>query len=194
MKERCRRASADRMLIDAFRRGGSDPLWRVQQAEYSTYLPGDLLPKVDIASMAVSLEARSPLLDHRFVELAASPPTALKWGPDGSKLALRDALRGVVPDAVLDGPKRGFGVPVDEWMRSELAPMSRALLGSSESMVRQVIEPSALQFILDAQQRGRQRHGVRIFALLCLELWFRTYIESPPPLEAPAPSVITDFG
>ena len=144
-------------------------------------------------TMAVSLEARSPFLDHEFVELAAALPSAVKARGGESKLALRAAFRGVVPDQVLDGPKRGFSIPLDSWFRHELAPAARALIGSSSSAVGRVLRPQAITRLLDQHESGRRHHGVRIFALVWLELWFRTYIDSPPPLDRPAEVALADL-
>ena len=86
----------------------------------NSYLPDDLLAKIDIATMAYSLEGRSPLLDHELMELAASLPPELKAARGQRKRILRSALRGWIPDEILDGPKRGFRLPVARWLREDL--------------------------------------------------------------------------
>ncbi|HUP68180.1 MAG TPA: asparagine synthase (glutamine-hydrolyzing) [Acidimicrobiales bacterium] len=182
-----------RLLHGALGDDGVDPVWRGQAADYATYLPGALLAKVDVATMAASLEARSPLLDHELVELAASLPTARKVGPGGAKLALRDAFRGIVPDAVLDGPKRGFGIPLDRWFRTTLHPLATAMLAPPGAAVRNVLRGEVIDDLLGSHANGRSRHGTRIFALVALEMWFRTFIESPPPLVAPTGVSLSDL-
>src|SRR5256885_7292421 len=91
-------------------------------------LPGDLLVKMDIATMAYSLEARSPLLDHEFMEFAASLPPELKLHGFEKKIGLRGALRGWIPDEILDRPKMGFGVPLVDWFRGDLEGYVREVL------------------------------------------------------------------
>ena len=92
------------------------------EVDVNTYLPGDLLTKIDIATMAYSLEARSPLLDHELMELAASLPADLKARGGQRRWILRGALRGWVPDEILDGRKQGFELPVSGWLRADLRP------------------------------------------------------------------------
>lgn len=145
--------------------------------DVETYLPGDLLVKMDIASMASSLEARSPLLDISVMELAASIPAALKARRLQKKVILRDALRGWLPDQILDAPKRGFGVPMADWLRGELAGWSREILLDPRTRTRGYFDQHRVEHLLDRHLEGSSDESLRLWALVMLELWHREFVD-----------------
>ncbi len=142
-----------------------------------TYLPNDLLPKVDIASMAVSLEARSPFLDHKVIEFAASLPENLKLRGSETKSLLKKAASRVVPRDVLYRRKMGFGVPVGRWMRGDLQPFVREILLSEKDQKIGIFKPSEIADAVNRHVSGRQDLGNSIWVLLMLELWFNRFID-----------------
>jgi asparagine synthase (glutamine-hydrolysing) len=152
----------------------------VMHADVQLYLPDDLLVKMDIASMANSLEVRSPLLDHRLVEFAASLPRSLKLRRLTQKYLLKRVMAGTLPDRVLRRRKMGFGVPIDHWFRHELREMAYDVLLDARARARGYFQPEAVRRYLDEHAQGRASHHARLWSLLFLELWHRTYIDSPP--------------
>jgi asparagine synthase (glutamine-hydrolysing) len=172
-----RAALADHDPFDAFedhyRRPRIDcPLYRAQYSELHTVLPDQLLVKTDRASMAVSLETRVPLLDHRFVERFVHLPAHEKVRGARGKYRLRAALRGRVDDAVLDGKKRGFDTPLRPWLRG---PLKRALRDSLETLPGDWFERAALLRLFDEHQSGRRDHASLLWSLLVLEQWRRRH-------------------
>ncbi len=163
---------------------GADLLDQLLEVDAIMDLPGDLLPKIDIATMAFSLEARSPLLDHEFMELAASIPPQLKASGVHRKVALKGALRGWVPDAVLDGPKQGFELPVAPWLRSDLTSFTREVLLGRESESRGWLDRSGLATLIDQHAAGTADHGRKLWSLVMLELWAQMAVDSTPATEA----------
>ncbi len=141
------------------------------------YLPDDLLVKVDIASMAHSLEARSPFLDHEFMEFAATIPSHLKVRGRAKKLILKRALAGLLPEEILRRPKMGFGVPVDHWLRHELRDLAHDTLLGPRCLHRGYFQREAIQRLLDEHARGKANWQEQLWVLLMLELWNRTYID-----------------
>jgi asparagine synthase (glutamine-hydrolysing) len=141
------------------------------------YLPDDLLVKVDIASMAHSLEARSPFLDHEFMEFAATIPFPLKVRGRVKKYILKKALTGMLPDEVLHRPKMGFGVPIDHWFRHELKDMAFDMLLSPRAINRGYFRPDTVSRLLDEHVQERTSWHYLLWTLLMLELWHRTYID-----------------
>ena len=141
------------------------------------YLPDDLLVKVDIASMAHALEARSPFLDHEFMEFAATIPFPLKIQGRVKKYILKKALTGTVPDEVLHRPKMGFGVPIDHWLRHELKDMAFDTLLSPRAISRGYFRADNVRRLLDEHVRERTSWHYLLWTLLMLELWHRTYID-----------------
>lgn len=137
------------------------------------YLPGDLLAKLDISSMHYSLEARSPLLDHEVMELAASAPPELKLRGREKKVGLRAALRGWVPDEILDRPKRGFELPVADWLRGDLGAFARDVLLDPQTQQRGLLNPAYASDLLKRHGEGRADNSRQIWTLLALELWQR---------------------
>jgi asparagine synthase (glutamine-hydrolysing) len=127
--------------------------------------------------MAVSLEARSPFLDHQLMEFAAHIPSDLKIHGMNTKYILKKAMRGILPEEVLRRTKKGFGVPIGYWFRAELRDWARQILLDSRSIERGYFNPQYVQAMLDEHASGRVDHGPRIWALLNLELWHRTYID-----------------
>jgi asparagine synthase (glutamine-hydrolysing) len=152
---------------------GSSLLDRLLEVDVNTYLPGDLLVKVDIASMAHSLEARSPLLDPEVMEFAAALPPREKASLGRKKLLLRRAYRGRIPDSILDGPKRGFGVPLGAWFRGNLQAYARELLLDRTTLDRGYLKEPAVRAILDAHAEGRGDRSGQLWALVMLESWQR---------------------
>ncbi len=149
-------------------RGGVTGL---QLLDVATYLPGDLLPKADIASMAHSLELRAPLLDRRVIELGLSLPANLKRG----KLALRRAFADDLPPLVAERGKSGFGVPLAAWFRGELRELAHdVLLGG-----RGWFDRDAVTALLDDHVTERADNGHRLWTLLMLELWLRAHVDAP---------------
>jgi asparagine synthase (glutamine-hydrolysing) len=145
--------------------------------DVGVYLPDDLLVKVDIATMAHSLEARSPFLDHEFMEFAATIPFALKVRGRTTKHILKRALTGLLPDEVLRRPKMGFGVPVDHWLRHELKDVAYDILLSPRAVGRGYCRPDTIRRMLDDHVAARRSWGALLWALLMLELWHRTYLD-----------------
>jgi asparagine synthase (glutamine-hydrolysing) len=137
------------------------------------YLPGDLLTKLDIASMQYSLEARCPLLDHELMELAASAPSELKLHGRDKKVGFRAALRGWVPDEILDRPKRGFELPIADWLRGDLGSFARDVLLDPQTRQRGLLNPDYARDLLKRHTDGREDHSRQIWTLLVLELWQR---------------------
>ncbi len=145
-------------------------------ADLSHYLPDDLMAKVDIASMAVSLEGRSPFLDHEMVDLAASIPFNLKLrGRNNKKYILKKALEGIVPNEVMYRPKKGFGVPVDVWFRNELKSYTRDQILSKKSRISEFFNRNYIQELFDLHQSTEIDYAYPIWSLLTLELWFKEY-------------------
>jgi asparagine synthase (glutamine-hydrolysing) len=150
----------------------------LQRLDVATYLPGDLLVKADIASMAHSLELRSPLLDHRVLELALALPDQLKVRGRTGKVALRRAFAADLPEPVAGRGKTGFGVPLGRWFREDLRELARDALLGGEARARGRFRPEAVRRLLDDHAAGRADHGHRLWCLLMLELWLRTHVES----------------
>jgi asparagine synthase (glutamine-hydrolysing) len=149
-------------------------------ADVMMYLPDDLLVKVDVASMANSLEARSPFLDHEFMEFAARIPENLKLKGKSTKHILKEALRGILPDQVLFREKMGFGVPVDHWFRNELREMAYDILLGAQTRDRGYFQEAFVRRILDEHVSGRWNWQYHIYNLLMLELWHRQFIDEAP--------------
>ena len=155
-----------------------DPVDAVIRADALLYLPEDLLVKVDIATMANSLEARSPFLDHRLVEFCAALPSSMKLRGRTSKWLLRQLMKDRLPPAILTRPKMGFGVPVGEWLRGELYPLMEDTLLSSRALQRGYFRPSAVRALVDEHVSRRADRTSHIWALLMLELWFREFTDA----------------
>jgi asparagine synthase (glutamine-hydrolysing) len=146
--------------------------------DVQTYLPDDLLVKMDIATMASSLEARSPLLDHELMEFAASLPASFKVRGREKKVVLRGALRGWVPDEILDAPKRGLRLPLGDWFRGELRGYARDILLDARAQSRGYFRGEYVRDVLDRHAAGIQDHSQGIWSLLMFELWHRQFIDS----------------
>ena len=171
-------APAAALLAEAFARfARRDPAGAAMRVDLETYLPHDLLTKVDIAGMAHGLEVRCPFLDHRLVELAARMPTRWKLRGGGGKYILKRAMEGLIPASVLHRPKRGFGVPLSRWFRRELKPMLHDVVLGPRARGRGYFEPATVERIVAEHESGRADHAHRLWALLMLELWHREYAD-----------------
>ncbi len=141
-----------------------------------TYLVDDILAKVDRASMACSLEARVPLLDHRVVEFAARLPMEFKVRGGEKKYPLRKALYGLVPRKLLDRPKMGFGIPLGRWLRNELRPLLSEYLGEDRVRREGFLLPAGVSRFVDEHLSGRRDHQHRLWALLVFAMWRERYL------------------
>jgi asparagine synthase (glutamine-hydrolysing) len=134
-----------------------------------------VLQKVDRASMACSLEVRVPLLDRRVVEVAALLPPGMKLKRFRTKHILKKTMRSRLPAAVLDRPKKGFGVPLARWFRGELAPLLRDVCEPAALRRGGLFRPEAVQRLLDEHQAGHQDHRKKLYTLLVFLLWSRSH-------------------
>jgi asparagine synthase (glutamine-hydrolysing) len=167
-------------LAEAFARVEKrDPVTAASLVDLVTYLPCDLMTKVDIASMANSLECRAPLLDYRVVELAASLPLAYKLHRGRGKRILREAFPELLPPRVTRRAKMGFGVPLAQWFRGELRDYARSVLLDARAVERGYFRAGAVGQLLDDHQSGAFDHGYRLWGLLVFELWHRTWLDQP---------------
>lgn len=166
-------AFPDAFISAAWRRSeGFDPLNRLLYVDLTCGLPDDLLVKIDIATMANSLEGRSPLLDHQLVECAFSLPGAWKLGNQWEKKRLlKDAFRSILPRAVLYRPKMGFGIPAALWLRGPLRTLLRERVYEGGNLSSSLFTKDALEEMWTDHQSGREDHSPRLWALLMLELW-----------------------
>jgi asparagine synthase (glutamine-hydrolysing) len=154
-----------------------DELLRLLRIDWQTQLAESLLLLTDKMSMACSLECRVPFLDHRLVELAASIPHGHKLPGGRLKGLLKDSLRGVLPDAVIDRRKRGFGAPVGAWFKQELAGLRTELLGDAALERRGLLDPDAVRRICDDHDRHREDYSDLILVLMNLEIWCRLFLD-----------------
>jgi asparagine synthase (glutamine-hydrolysing) len=176
----CRFANTDSFELILNRCGEAEAdsfLDRVLYADVMMYLPDDLLVKVDVASMANSLEARSPFLDHEFMEFAAGIPAEMKLKGLTTKYILKEALRNILPDEVLFREKMGFGVPIDYWFRNELKGMVYDTLLSEKAVSRGYFKKESIKKILDEHVSEKWNWHNHIWNLLMLELWHRMFID-----------------
>ena len=150
---------------------------RTLYVDVHTYLPDDLMVKVDIATMAHALEARSPFLDHRIMEFAASLPHQLKLHGWQTKYFLKKAFQGLLPREILGRPKMGFGVPLDNWFRKELREMAYDILLSRRAIERGYFRPETIRHLLDTHCHRKADHSYRIWALLILEMWHLEFMD-----------------
>jgi asparagine synthase (glutamine-hydrolysing) len=168
-------------LHDIYRRSASaDPLDRALYTDVHTYLVDDILTKVDRMSMAVSLEAREPLLDHKLLEFAASVPSSLKLRNGRSKYLLRKAIGRRVPAEIVERRKQGFEAPIGEWLRGPLAPLADSLLADGRLRARGVFEDAEVRRLWTEHRTGRADHRHRLWQLIMLELWFRQFVDRAP--------------
>jgi asparagine synthase (glutamine-hydrolysing) len=158
---------------------------RMLRADTARYLPDDCLAKVDRMTMAHGLEARVPLVDHRVAEFAARLPFDWKLRGLTTKFILKKALARDLPPVIVRQRKQGFAIPVDGWLRGPLAGTVRRLVTSPRARGRGIFRPEGIDALLEAHASGREDLGQQVWALLCLEVWFRLYIDGPPGESAP---------
>ena len=156
--------------------GGTHWLSALQYMDLKSYLPNDILTKVDRMSMAHSIEARVPLLDHKLVEFAATIPPELKLKGSTTKYIFKKAMEGILPDGILYRPKRGFGIPLARWFRGKLSPFMRDLLLSRRCSERGIFRKPYLERLIEMNDRGRPM-DLQIWTLITFELWCQRFID-----------------
>ena len=168
-----------------FARLGHLPLTsRCMRVDFETYLPEDVLTKVDRMSMAHSIESRVPLLDHPLVEFAMRLPLSAKLRRGERKFLLRRVAARLLPAAILARRKQGFGVPIGVWFRGKLRDAFSDVLLSPRTRQRGYFEPGEIQRLLDEHMSGVRDHELRLWQLLMFELWHRAYVDrTPAPME-----------
>ena len=161
----------------------SDPVVQMQSLDTRLYLAEDILTKVDRASMAVSLEVRAPFLDPRVAEFTASLPPDYKLRGSKTKYILKRAIGKDLPSFVTRRGKKGFGVPVAEWLKQKLRPLSRDLLSPERVSRAGVFNPAFVTRLQDEHERGVANHRKLLWTLLMFELWHESFIETPRRIE-----------
>jgi asparagine synthase (glutamine-hydrolysing) len=171
--------------------GALDDDWlsAVQRWDLAAYLPLDILTKVDRMTMAHSIEARPPLLDHRLVEFAATVPTRFRLHNGCTKHLFKQAMRGVLPDHIIDRPKHGFAVPLAQWLRKDLSTFARDILLSQTARARGLFNLPQIERLLELNDRGRNL-DLQLWTILSLELWCRRFLDRSAPADADAPARI----
>jgi asparagine synthase (glutamine-hydrolysing) len=165
-------------LLRAWRRSGRrDAVTAASLADLTTYLPCDLLTKVDIASMAHGLECRQPFLDHRVVELAIAMPIRFKQRFSHGKRILLKAFGDLLPASVQGRRKMGFGIPLESWLRTELREFTRETLLDPVALNRGYFRPEVVPRLVEEHQSGRRNHSHQLWSLLVLELWHRQWMD-----------------
>ncbi len=165
--------------------GGADWLAAVQYRDIHTYLPLDILTKVDRMTMAHSLEARPPLLDHKLVEFAATVPARFRLQDGTTKSLFKKAMRGVLPDQIIDRPKQGFAVPLARWFRGDLSSFAQDLLLSETCRQRGIFNEGYVKQMFSLNARGRDL-DLQLWTMLSFELWCRRFLDASS-LTAAAP-------
>ncbi|MCA9068202.1 MAG: asparagine synthase (glutamine-hydrolyzing) [Planctomycetaceae bacterium] len=160
---------------------GRDFVTRTTCTDVLTYLPCDILTKVDVASMAVGLECRSPFLDHHVAELAARMPLELKMHHRRGKQILLETFPDLLPRSIRERPKMGFGVPLDTWFRGELQSVIQEKLLNPKALGRGYFQPEAVRRLVEEHQSGRWDHSYRLWSLLCFEEWHEKFLDSATP-------------
>jgi asparagine synthase (glutamine-hydrolysing) len=173
-------------LLDVLREGPGDRIDRMLRTDLLTYLPEDLLVKMDRASMANSLEARAPLLDHHVVEFAARLPVDRKIDGQVTKVLLRQIAKRLMPAAHVDRTKMGFGVPIGDWFRGELGARFQELVLAPDSALRDHLDQTTARAFLHAHRGGRAEHDAQLWSLLMFELWARRWLREGTPQRAAA--------
>lgn len=185
----------DERLLEAARQGkardhlraliesseGSTLAERCADADAATYLPDDILVKVDIASMASGLECRAPLLDHRLAEYAAGLPFDLKIAGGVRKSILKKAVVGRLPASIIERRKKGFSIPLKNWFAARSEELLRDVLLSPPARARGYVRPEAVQVLIDEHVRGSANHQAPLFCLVMLEHWHRLWIDQANP-------------
>jgi len=170
--------NAEDALGERLTRFGSLPSHsRMMRLDFETYLPEDVLTKVDRMSMAHSIESRVPLLDNDVIEFAATLPSTLKIRRGRRKHVLKEAVRTLLPREILDRKKQGFGVPLGVWFRGGLTDVFSDVLRSSRTRERGYFEPRFVDRLVDEHLTGRRDHTLRLWQLLVFELWHRQYVD-----------------
>jgi asparagine synthase (glutamine-hydrolysing) len=167
-------------LIDQAFAASSAPsrIGKVMDVDIHTYLPGDILVKLDIATMACSLEARCPFLDHHLMEWSAGLPARLKVRRGTTKFLLKKAMEPWLPHEVLHRSKQGFGVPMATWLRTSFRDLARDVLTDGTARSRGLFRPEAIANMLAEHDQGHD-HARLLWALIQFELWHRTYADAP---------------
>ena len=159
-------------------RASAHPIAGLLDINMRSYLPDDLLIKADRCSMGASLEARAPFLDHELVAYAASIPFNLKLRGSTTKFILKEAARGILPDAIIDRQKHGFGVPLGAWLRRDMSKV-RDILLSRAARERGTLRLDAVEGLIDAHESGKRDFNRQLWALLTLEEWHRQFVDPP---------------
>ena len=168
----------ERAKTEAFdRAGGLDWLAQLQYSDLTNYMPGDILVKVDRASMLASLEVRSPLLDHKVFEFMARIPPRYKTSLTDSKILLKKAVGSLLPPQIHTRNKQGFGIPLGEWLARPLEPMLRETLLGTASLERGLFNIPLISGMIDEHTSGRKDHRERLWGLFCFELWAQEYLD-----------------
>jgi asparagine synthase (glutamine-hydrolysing) len=168
-----------RYLLDVMAASPAAAVDRMVRTDLLTYLPEDLLVKMDRATMANSLEARAPLLDHVLVEFAARLPIERKIQGSNTKVLLRAIAKRLMPAEMVDRPKMGFGVPIATWFRESLGDQFEELVLAPDALSRDHLDPAAAATLLREHRSGRFDHNHRLWVLLMYEMWARTWLKSP---------------
>jgi asparagine synthase (glutamine-hydrolysing) len=167
---------AEDIFIDQFNQGRIAPLDRMIRSDFDAYLVGDLLVKVDIATMANSLELRSPLLDVNVVEWGVSLPHKFKIRGFETKHILKDVARSLVPAELIDRPKMGFGIPRAEWLRSGMKELVIDTLTDTTATQRGWFNASEVKKVIDIHMAGEDKDSI-LWPILMLELWARSWLD-----------------
>jgi asparagine synthase (glutamine-hydrolysing) len=162
--------------LNQFQDGKLSSYDRMIRSDLYSYLPGDLLVKVDIATMANSLELRSPLLDVNVIEWGVSLPRKYKIKGLETKHILKDVARSLVPANLIDRPKMGFGIPRAEWLRTEMKELVIDTLTDTTARQRGWLDPVQVKKVLDTHMAGQDKDNL-IWPMLMLELWARTWLD-----------------
>jgi len=165
--------------LEYLARAGGHWLSAARYMDLKAYLPLDILTKVDRMSMAHSLEAREPLLDHRLVEFAATIPPGMMLRGGTTKWIFKEAMRGILPDDIIDRRKHGFAVPLGRWFRGKLGGFVRDLLLTKRSRERGIFNPSAIESLVRSHEEGRPL-DLQLWTLLSFELWCRAFVDARP--------------
>jgi asparagine synthase (glutamine-hydrolysing) len=183
------RSAADPAVFSrlAAEAGAPDYVSALQHIDIATYLPDDILAKVDRTSMAVSLESRVPLLDHRLMEFVATIPSGLKLREGTGKYLLKRAMANDLPPEILTRKKMGFGMPLGAWIRRELRDMTRDVLLGPRARQRGIFRASEVEALMATHEAGRRDCSARLWSLICFELWMRQWVDRVPAAAREAP-------